>query len=241
VENIRLVSYDIWLVEPSGRNPRKLTHWVNHVYVDFAWSPGSDAIAFTSEAIDPTIKSFEEFQSPLEQSRPDGLWIMSLDSTEPVKITPDRRYREVAWCPCGVVLAATMPAGLTSEIWLVAVDGSQLVDLANVTPDLDQSPVWSPDGTKLAFVSRRPGLAFSRDIWVMNADGSEPMNLRGRLKSGSTPPCGPSPQAGREFTLPFSLPPQAGEGPGIGVQKTSQMASKCSMAWTLLIRTFPAT
>ncbi|HVO69980.1 MAG TPA: VOC family protein, partial [Aggregatilineaceae bacterium] len=47
---------------------------------------------------------------------------------------------------------------------------------------------------------------------------------RGRLKSGSTPPCGPSPQAGRDFTLPFSLPLLAGEGPGIGVQKTSQMA-----------------
>jgi Tol biopolymer transport system component len=36
-------------------------------------------------------------------------------------------------------------------------------------PGDDEQPVWSPNGTKIAFVSAREG---SRGIWVMNADGS---------------------------------------------------------------------
>src|SRR6266566_317035 len=33
----------------------------------------------------------------------------------------------------------------------------------------DANPEWSPDGTKIAFLSDRSG---NNDIWVMNADGS---------------------------------------------------------------------
>lgn len=176
-ENIKLVSYDIWLVEPDGTHPRQLTPWENHFYASMAWSPDSRAIVSAVEEIDPNVKSAEEiFHSP-DQSHPGGLWIMAIDGGEPIKITPDRRYRDVTWCPCGTVLAATMGAGLGSEIWLLPVDGSQPVDLANVTPDLDYFPVWSPDGGQIAFESRRPGFALSRDIWIMKADGSEPANL----------------------------------------------------------------
>jgi TolB protein len=39
-----------------------------------------------------------------------------------------------------------------------------------------QLPSWSPDGTKIAFVSLRDG---NSDIFVMNADGSGQTNLTG--------------------------------------------------------------
>lgn len=40
--------------------------------------------------------------------------------------------------------------------------------------DSSLQPVWSPDGGRIAFVSARSG---NRDIWVMNADGSQQANL----------------------------------------------------------------
>jgi TolB protein len=39
---------------------------------------------------------------------------------------------------------------------------------------VDFGPSWSPDGTRIAFTSHRAG---SADIWVMNADGSNPVQL----------------------------------------------------------------
>jgi hypothetical protein len=42
------------------------------------------------------------------------------------------------------------------------------------TPGLDDVPSWSPDGRRIAFVTSRVG---DREIYVMNADGSEPINI----------------------------------------------------------------
>jgi TolB protein len=41
-------------------------------------------------------------------------------------------------------------------------------------PANDGEPVFSPDGSKIAFVSGRSG---NQEIWVMNADGSNPLQL----------------------------------------------------------------
>ena len=47
-----------------------------------------------------------------------------------------------------------------------------------------QTPAWSPDGQKLAFVSRRDG---NSEIYVMNADGSAQENLTRQPASDSHP------------------------------------------------------
>ena len=51
-----------------------------------------------------------------------------------------------------------------------------------------QTPAWSPDGRTLAFVSRRDGNA---EIYVMNADGSEQLNLTRQPASDSHPSWSP--------------------------------------------------
>ncbi len=54
------------------------------------------------------------------------------------------------------------------EIFVVNADGSNLTRLS-YQDGFDNDPVWSPDGSKIAFVSTR----FGRwDICIMNADGS---------------------------------------------------------------------
>ena len=50
---------------------------------------------------------------------------------------------------------------------LMDADGTNAVNLTN-HPAKDGAPVWSPDGTKIAFWSERQGI---RAIYVMKADG----------------------------------------------------------------------
>ncbi|MCF7824089.1 MAG: T9SS type A sorting domain-containing protein [Candidatus Marinimicrobia bacterium] len=60
------------------------------------------------------------------------------------------------------------------NIWKMRPDGSQKTQLTFETKDRD--PVWSPDGTRIAFYSFR-GEAANPDIWIMNSDGTGLTNL----------------------------------------------------------------
>src|SRR5438132_3166838 len=53
-------------------------------------------------------------------------------------------------------------------------DGTNQVRLTN-NPVVDDHPTWSPDGTKIAFVSERPTGGFA--IFVMNADGTNKVEI----------------------------------------------------------------
>ena len=55
-----------------------------------------------------------------------------------------------------------------SEIYVMNADGSDTRNITNNTA-YDGNPVWSPDGSKIAFESDRNG---NLDIFVMNADGN---------------------------------------------------------------------
>ena len=54
------------------------------------------------------------------------------------------------------------------DIYLMTPDASAFVNLTD-NPATDTDPAWSPDGSKIAFVSARSG---NSDLWVMNVDGS---------------------------------------------------------------------
>ncbi len=59
------------------------------------------------------------------------------------------------------------------EIYRMTSTGSDVVRLTD-SPGVDTEPVYSPDGTKIAFSSARSG---NLDIWVMNANGTNPVRL----------------------------------------------------------------
>ena len=64
--------------------------------------------------------------------------------------------------------------GTEGEIFRVDADGSHRLDLTQSPTTLEREPVWSPDGSQIAW---RRGIRTDQtgyDLWVMNADGTDP-------------------------------------------------------------------
>jgi Tol biopolymer transport system component len=63
-------------------------------------------------------------------------------------------------------------------------DGSNRTDLSPIY-NQDDYGSWSPDGGKIAFVSYRAG---QQDVWKMDANGANPINLTNGIFGGATFP-----------------------------------------------------
>jgi hypothetical protein len=73
------------------------------------------------------------------------------------------------------------------EIYAMSRDGTLVQRLTDNDVD-DNSPVWAPDHSWLAFVSRRDG---NMEIYRVNMDGSEPENLTNNPAADWTPSISP--------------------------------------------------
>jgi dipeptidyl aminopeptidase/acylaminoacyl peptidase len=62
----------------------------------------------------------------------------------------------------------------TTNLWLMALDGSKLRQLTTASGQTEALPTWSPDSRTVAFVSGRSG---SRQIWTVSIDGGEATKL----------------------------------------------------------------
>jgi len=92
---------------------------------------------------------------------------------------PGTYARDATPSPDGTRIAFTFawyPEGssqLDGEIYVASIDGTNMIRLTNAE-GMDDQPVWSPDGTRIAFRSVRSGHG---DIWVMGANGTGQTNL----------------------------------------------------------------
>jgi TolB protein len=180
---------EIYVMDAGGSNQINLTNYPGGDWSP-AWSPDGKSIAFAS-------------------IRPEGagIWVMDADGSNPRPVaappgvndyptwSPDSR--KIAWnCTLGRYL--DIPGQGDFEICVVNADGSGLTRITD-TEGTNKFPAWSPDGSKIAFVSTRSGWPSLPDyrppeydpedfgdeeIFIMNADGSGQVNVTNNPKQG---------------------------------------------------------
>ena len=97
----------------------------------------------------------------------------------------------------GLILFLSTQDG-DSDLYTMKPDGSNRIRLTH-SRDLEQTPMWSPDGTKIAFSGH------GSDIYVMNADGAEEVRLTHRQRFESFPAWSPD---GTQIAYVLSIGPR---------------------------------
>ncbi len=112
------------------------------------------------------------------------LWTMNPDGTGKVILQnyPDSMEADADWAPDGsrITFERRYPSGGSWAVYTADPDGTGAERLID-----GWQPSWSPDGSKIAFRS------IDGDILVMNADGTNPINLTNHASVDSEPDWSP--------------------------------------------------
>ncbi len=116
------------------------------------------------------------------------IWTVNTDGTETTRLTFDRELDEFdpAFSPDGsrIAFVGGTPGNVGSsyDVFLVDADGANMVNLTGPNGGAgveDADPSFSPDGSRITFMSERDG---GPEIWVMDIDGSNPAAADRRLR-----------------------------------------------------------
>lgn len=159
-------------INPDGSEPERIT-WDQQGYYHPAVSPDGRQIAFAT----PRDGDF-------------GIGIMNADGTE-VRLlpTPGNFDGNPVWSPDGSALAFRSalpgPYGDYGRIFVINADGTGLRQVSPETTDytFDDSPSWSPDGSRILFSRSGQG-------YTVNVDGTGLLSLGTWCEYGAWSPDG---------------------------------------------------
>ncbi|MBK9008430.1 MAG: PD40 domain-containing protein [Anaerolineae bacterium] len=172
-----------------------------------SWSPDGKWIAFlryTPESMTPKPGTGTEcgripdpsdfytgcIYADLYITRRDGSNSVLLLKSVYIRMDRDQRdsvYNNPSWSPDSKWLAV-LTGSEQPDITLINIETGETRVLVS-DPALDIYPVWSPDGSRLAFVSDREG---NEEIYLISPDGSNLVNLTNNAGSDFNPVWSPS-------------------------------------------------
>jgi Tol biopolymer transport system component len=176
---------NLWVMNADGSGATPLTRLTNFNISSYGlvWSPDERKIVFTSNrALDGSDATTAHFT--------DNIWLANADGTGVTPLTRlDGTFAGAslpAWSQDGSKIAFTSggafdgsnTAGPNFNLWVMNADGSGATPLTRFLNAANMQPVFSPDGTKLAFLSSRAldgsdvFLGASTNLWVAATDGS---------------------------------------------------------------------
>ena len=132
------------------------------------------------------------------------IYLMNPDGKQIRQLTEEPGYdEEPAWSPDGKKITFVSYRDLEpipkdgiwrGEIYLMNPDGSNPTNLTRAVERADGTSSWSPDGKQIAFTSAElfnADILANSDIFVMDADGANPINLTNHDALDQTPDWSP--------------------------------------------------
>jgi len=117
---------------------------------------------------------------------PRDVWTMDPDGSDKQNISNSpNSFDGDAYCSADgtkFVFESTRDTPNERQLFVMKTDGSDQTNISNNAFN-EGSPGWSPDGTQVVFESDRDG--DGRDIWRMDANGNNPVQLTDDIFSGN--------------------------------------------------------
>jgi Tol biopolymer transport system component len=180
----------LYLMRSDGTHIRRLTH-DGLCYLNPTWAPGGKRIAFerwgggtlatgiwTMNVNGSGLRLLARDKGNTPAWSPDGrtialrgalpdeaIWLMDADGSNLRQLPTPHGASAPSWSPNGKWIAFS-----AGNIYVIRSDGTGLRQLTAHARS-NTMPAWSPDGTRMAFVSDRAHRDLG-DIYVMKADGT---------------------------------------------------------------------
>jgi len=166
--------------------------------------PGAQPAMFTSIAVVPPPPVADGYLPLAVEMTVNGntdVYRINANGTDKTRLTTSSAFDgNPVWSNDGTKIAFISHRSGPRELWVMNADGSdqfQLTTIASaprpgVTTSLASGPVWSPDGTRIAFVSQRDSVRWTNlEIHVVNADGSGQRQLTTDVRADLQPSWSP--------------------------------------------------